>query len=255
MNYFERLARRARLQPSVRPGVLFEDPFEQTADWPLETPVAAAPAPVPYPAPLPNNPQQMTSAIAPTPELDNRPEPAALDQLAPPPRAEAIEPMPVADAIDREHIVSTEEHSVELEAETPPMAALSPLAHADAFLRTLGVRVPGLPEARPQVSPPPATTHEAAVRTHDASVAERPQVLAPPEPFHQPSTVEPRPEAPLEPAAEPEPREGADIPRPVRQSVATREVVVIEHRSSAQRSGHRRPISGVGAPHVGLGQL
>ena len=254
MTYFERLVRRARMQPARRPGDPFPDPFEQTDTWPLDVPQSTeSPKPA---AALP------AAAIQPQTSPADRTVVAEAAAMSPPIAAPAPHAVP-ADVTSREVLSSeisrerteVEVMSVETVREAVASEIAAPLAHADAFLRSLGVRIPAL-EPLPEIaSAPPTAPQPASLPADRPARPSRPQVLAPlalpqPAPARQ-ATSPAAPDVDARVAAPPREEAARTASRPI---VTTREVHVIDRRATARDSGSR-PSSGVGAPHVGLGQL
>jgi hypothetical protein len=199
MNHFARLLRRALAQPRHLPETLF-DPFEQVAPWPLESPVSQR-------APAGDAPQG-TPVHAVPPEVPPLLPPTAARQPAPPAAADipnAPRTAAPAGPADRPALPAPPERAPA--AVTQPAPEPSPLARADAFMRSLGVTVPERAAAPPQAHPPlPAAPAAAAPMPtatvparlpEEAGAAPAPRAAArmhPPEPAHtEPRAALPRP--------------------------------------------------------------
>ena len=258
MTYLERLVRRARMTPAA-PGAALRDPFEQIADWPLETPVSQPAAP---PATAPRSTALPPPAAAPVQIPSDDDGPPSVPVVMPSP---ALEPAGrlvverVASPADRE----TQEPGGGDPGERPPVLAppepesAAALRTADAFMHRLGARLPAPPpeaanpaacepfppaplERRPQRSadPPARVT---PVSPPAAPLPALPRLLSSPVAA---TPTAPRQDAAARPADRPAPR-----PRP---STETRRVVVVERRGGAP---HERHVHGGGAPRFGLGQI
>jgi hypothetical protein len=141
----------------------------------------------------------------------------------------------------------------------PPLATDSAaLAHADAFLHSLGVRVPDLPSERAArlVTLP---EERAAERGDPEGPARRgPQLISPPA---SPHTAPVAPATPSPPPL-PDPGDGLNQQRGQasepgvrgRAAVVTREILLVD-RAVAGRDHRGQATAGVGSPHIGLGQL
>jgi len=256
VNHFERLIRRAMLRPAVRPGAAVVDPFERTDAWPLDTPAEIASTP-PVAEPVspvarPALPSPLAVA-APDPRLVpiNESTPAApiTEQILSAEPVAIVPPQePIAHPIDRTPVVAP-----------PALTAVerdaAALAHADAFLRTLGVQVPAspAPDLIPALPPPPG---EIAARARPVpDVSRGPQQISPPAPPPDPPSAPPPPPRmdPVETVNQP--RDGTTDPAPrAHPPVVTREILLVD-RSVARRAPGAPGTAGVGSPHIGLGQL
>ena len=257
MTYLERLVRRARMTPAV-PGAALRDPFEQIADWPLETPVSQ-----------PAVPSVMAPRIAAPPPA------AAPVQLPPddsgPPPVPIVMPAPpletpgrlVVDRVGSPRAGETQEPERGDPGERPPVLAppepdsVAALRTADEFMHRMGARLPAPPPEAPRLAAyepvPPAPLERPLQRFADPSARVAP--VSPPaaplpalprlfsSPGAPPATA-PRQDAAARPADRSAPR-----PRPATE---TRRVVVVERRGGAP---HERHVHGGGAPHFGLGQI
>ena len=257
MNYFERLVRRALLQPATRAGAPPADPFEQTDDWPLD---ARSPGRAPQP-PTPAVTQAVPALVA--PPVPSRP----LTAAAAPGDRDAAGPLEITETAfaepalppaapppdDTPHL----EHRPALP--TAPMlpAEPSPLAIADRFLNSLGVRLPDV--AAFDVSHPQPRSPQDALEELPNDVARVP--------LRHPAIV-PAPPVPPVVASEAAIASGSASPLSRERDVTAphaatagdrpgpphREVLVVERRAVAVES-RGRPRIGAGAPHIGLGQL
>ena len=257
MNYFDRLVRRAVLQPARRPGAPLVDPFETVAEWPLDPPRAHNSIPDPHagaaPA-VPTSPLTPTAAPLVSP-VAHRPAPpeapptsARLEPVLPPPP----EPPPVQIARTPDEIPRAQRRGA-TEATNAP-AVLPPLQVADRFLERLGVRVPEAPriaERQAERLSSPAPSIGPAHAPAAAPLRHPPIVPAPPPPATR--AAEPAEAARANAAT----LAGDDAGTPVaaaRPAAVPREVVVVERHAVAMES-RTRPRVGAGAPHFGLGQL
>jgi hypothetical protein len=256
VNYFERLVRRATLRPAERAGAGVVDPFERTEDWPLDAPRRDAP--------------RLPSKKEPSPMLQVKPaacEPATQDDRGSV-RADITPAAPAAAGETRfmTAITNVVEQTTTLQGPNvhpervsiqPPTPEAAALAHADAFLRGLGVPVPdGSSEVHAAVVPPAPVTAPAD-RNRQAPVIDRPHVInAPVPPREAPVAAErERPSAMESPQRASAREERASEPAPrARPPAVTREIVVIE-RGGALRDDGAKATPGVGSPHIGLGQL
>lgn len=259
MNYFERLARRARLQ--VKPGKQpqFIDPFENEAAWSLETPT--------------NN--VVTRSEMSTTQA--QPEALAVPLLRPAvTRSNALEPpvfsLPKAESATRASALPAASTTVPANPElapllpdvvpaekVPTLVAPSPrpaLEQADVFMRSMGVALPVPDQVAPPVSTAPRATPAdlappAVVPPVKASLVPR---LNPPVP-NMPLGTPPQHEESPPPASR---RARADVPHenvgtrkaPLALSTTAPTVVVV----SARGSGVSASV-GLGHSSIGLGQL
>jgi hypothetical protein len=243
MNYFERLVRRALLQPSAEAGATVPDPFENMEDWPVETPAPPARPRVESPAPATTGPLQ--------PIIQGVIEP---DHAAPSGQGAETVQMPPSSVVSSSAEIRP--ISAASTAPTDGRIAAEGLDLADQFMHTMGIyptatATPALTE--PSITAGPAPAHERAER---AEAAQQPtQAIVPPSP-PVPEIRHIREEAPGAEAAT-RSRGAAHEPqretsRRAQTALETRRVVVVESRSAHDETGG---ICGAGSPYYGLGQL
>jgi hypothetical protein len=220
MDYVERLVRRALAVPREQAQPLF-DPFEQVAPWLPDAPVpaevhdheaadthaaaTAALAPAPPVAPPANQPPPAPSASRLVEESILAPhiEPAL---TPPPPAAPAVQPVAAA---------------LSPQVAPPPAHALAPLAHVDAFMRSLGVKSVASQEptrTRAAAAPdtvPPVQKAAALPRPPDAPDTSAPTVMVRPAPPPAP-TPAPEPAQRRTRASPPAPEDATERPPPRR---------------------------------------
>lgn len=258
MTYLERLVRRARMTPAV-PGAALRDPFEQIADWPLETPVTQAAAP---PAIAPQAAALAPPAAAPmqAPPDDSGPPPVPIVMPAPPLETPG---RLVVDRVASPGNRETQEPDRGNPGERPPVLAppepdsAAALRTADEFMHRLGARLPAPPSEAPRLAAPEPVAPAPLARGPQHSL-DPPARVAPISPPAAPLPALPRLfSSPVAaPAITPRQDAGArpadrSAPRP-RPSTETRRIVVVERRGGAP---HERDVHGGGAPRFGLGQI
>jgi hypothetical protein len=247
MNYFDRLVRRALRLPRPRAGQPLEDPFENIAPWPLdpEKPAAARSfTETPRPTPRANVAHSPARAAEPLLRDD-----AAVAHAAPsrqPVDFASQSPIfPSAAALHAEAAPSME----------PPPRSVdpdpAPLREADAFLRSLGVRLP--PEAIASLESRDCLTAAPRIAARRAESLERRAVLLPPLPA-QPHAVDvPSPHSPSSTAAPERSAAAVETPaRPEPHHQDHRPLIVVKAGSTRASNDES---TGCGAPHFGLGQL
>ena len=254
MNYFERLVRRALIQPAAGQDGVLIDPFEVEGDWPLDvTPTMPRPVPGPQ-APLP----AVQAGTIPE-SREERDAHAAPERHTPVPLQLNT---PQAEKICRAQTIAardTPTPTVPLTPplDTPPISVASSTAPppsaldvADRFMTNMGVRLPPAFEKPKPVFPP---------REPDEPVLHHPEIQPPPQqrvtPPEAPPSAQPS-RSPPESLAEEPPRRSQ--PRsdehPLTRQPATpmREVIVVHGRDSARAIDG---VAGCGSPRFGLGQL
>jgi FHA domain-containing protein len=254
VNYFERLIRRALLETPAEAGGALLDPFENEAPFSLDHPAQkpASPWPARFAAPPP-----AISEAAFVESLTRNETQHTVEVIAP---SAPVVPLP--------EIESTK---LPAEARTHTAVAMpavpAPLAHADAFMRALGVAVPVGDEAPPAAITPPAiaprTPPSPTVTPPVSRVDSQPGPAAQAEPLQPPPPPDPPPRAAREvaraptttvapvhePRSEPtaKPARAAPVPS-VRETV--RVVHVVEKRGGASVAQ-----SSAVSPAFGAGQL
>ena len=228
MNHFERLILRALATPRHRrPGVF--DPFEQVAEWPLD-PLETAPAAPPAATPLMSAREHPAPPGTPVPEAR-----ATAPALAPEPVLPGSRPAPVLPASPPQapgatvQVLAAPTSPAQHAATAPPVPTAHAQAHADAFMRAMGIQ--GIPAA--PVTPAPPRTLAPGVGVAPRSVAVAPTGAAPgAAALVQPPEPAPRADAPARRAAPPSPSpygpataEPAPSPRASRQPVPQERVV------------------------------
>jgi hypothetical protein len=257
MNYFERLIRRALLQPAKQPGATLADPFENVAEWALDPPTRRAPV---APTPLPSRVERHHHETATTNrvlEKPERPSTIAIDPPVPPPPASREESTQPPSVVRHEIVREITSATV-----TPPPASKEanaadegiPLEIADRFMRGLGLKVPSSPSPVGNRITPHMEARASPLPPGEETSAAPAQVVAPPVEMHRQlpasrsastgESSQPPPAAAERRTEEPARRNGP--------AIETREVIVIERRGS--RTGDDL-IPGGGSPRFGLGQL
>ena len=259
-NYFERLARRARLQVKQGKQPKFIDPFENEAAWPLETPTpsvtirpevsTARVQPAPVVVPAANLAVPSASAL----KTDASPPPAAVSTLP-----VSVMPTPPAKSLPLPELapVLPSAVSAAMAATFATPQASAGLEQADVFMRGLGVSLPALEEAAPRIK---AAAPAALVDISPPAVAVRSKTplvprLTPPAP-HMPLATPP---AARQPAPQRTNRTApANAPNlnavthkvPVAPKAVTPTVVVVGERANGVSAS-----VGLGHSSIGLGQL
>jgi len=259
MNYFERLIRRALLQPAKQPGAALADPFENVAEWALDPPARTPPLP---PAAAEARTERDHPEAVTTSRVLKKPEraaPVSMERIVQPPAAARREEGPqAAPGVVREIV---------REIASPPASApvalneaegadeAPPLEIADRFMRGLGVKVPSstppaigsrpAPSLQPPAPPPPREEFREAPAQVVAPTAEPPRQM----PASRPTSTAPETSTPPPPAAA---RRAEEPARRASPTIETREVIVIERRASR---GGDESVPGGGSPRFGLGQL
>jgi hypothetical protein len=243
MNYFERLVRRALLQPSAEAGATVPNPFENMEDWPVETPAPAVRPRAESPPPATTGPLQpiIQGVIEPghAAPSGQGAETVQMPSLSIAPPSAEIRPISAAST-----------------APTDGRITAQGLDLADQFMHTMGIYptatvTPALTEPSITVGPAPALK-----RAERAEAAQQPtQAIVPPLP-PVPEIRHIREEAPGAEAAT-QSRGAAHEPqretsRRAQTALETRRVVVVESRSAHDETGG---ICGAGSPYYGLGQL
>ncbi len=254
MNYFERLVRRARLMPAARPGAPLIDPFENVAEWPLETPAVSVAADAPRELPIAARVQTI--------------EPEIIERILPPAHVPAMpgalegpsQPAPVDTIVVTPPATQPVLPALVQESPPAPIRDLNPtpppalLTMADTFMRGLGARLPD-DAARPEDSIPIAPLLTESRQGVVAPTSKLPQAQRVSPPISQPRHISDRvadSEAHVESTGAPAPSAARQQnPQPTR-IVETQRVVLVENSASVSRHA---PIGGGGAPHFGLGQL